>query len=223
MAKGQMKTNFSIEWGKAQDVVHFSSPQQNVTLNNNSSGIIGLLLSQQLTDILYVETGLYPSKFTKLDVTKMSIDTTHLQLNKEEYHIPIRLRLQKSIMDERLSFFVSGGVILACPTKRKIHYGLHSNTPLLSYSDLPSLTTNKFLYTEKYALFELGTGVDVKLNSKLYLGLRYRYTFGWKNHINIEAVGVSPKAEITNYHLSSQGDYHSFTLSATYQIGTLWD
>ena len=56
------------------------------------------------------------------------------------------------------------------------------------------------------------------------MGIRYRYNIGLKKYIDLDATAINSESnEISNYHLTSNGNYHSFMLSASYRISRIWN
>ena len=100
MTSAKKSTFITYEVGVTKDVIRLSNPQNNVGFYNSPIGVPGILMTQQITNLFYIESGLYFGESTGVDMITMSpLDTTNLLFYKEEFHIPIRIRIHKSIFN----------------------------------------------------------------------------------------------------------------------------
>lgn len=217
----QTNTFVAYEFGATKDEITFYNPQRNSTFRSDAVGIPGFLLTQQLYQSVYIETGVY-NDFTGIDMVVLGSDTTNLLFAQNELHIPLRLQLRQDLFDNSVDLFLSTGVTFAFSSDAAPSYRLDSK------NGSTKLVTRVFEYRNNYALMEFGVGVDVKLSTNFFAGLRYRYHNGLSERLKIEAQTVTtrdtiPDTERTDYFVDSRGTYHAFTIGLVYRISSLWN
>lgn len=216
----QTNTFITYEIGITTDEVTFHNPQKNVDCRSNPVGVPGFLLTQQLYQSMYIETGIY-SEFTGIDMIVTGSDTTNLLFAQNELHIPLRLQMRQGFLDNWVDLFLSAGVTLAFSPDATPFYELYSK------NGKTELLTTAFGYKNTYALMEFGMGVDVKFSKDFFAGIRYRHSMGLSDRVKIEAqtrttIDTIADTETTDYTIHSVGSYRAFTIGVGYRISRLW-
>lgn len=215
---GQKNTFLTCEIGILSDNATLINPERNVDFYNYCEPVTGLLLTQQISKSIYLESGIYIFSSTEFDMKSISADNTNFNYLLEEHHIPIRIRLQKSFLNERINPFFTIGTTIA------FNAGEDCDSRLYSLNDESSIVIQDDNYLKNRMLIELGAGVDFCISKNLFLGLRYKYNYSLKEQVDMYAITRNNRtAEITNYKLEVPGHNHSLSISVSYRISSYWN
>ncbi|MGZ5280943.1 MAG: hypothetical protein ACXWEY_01580 [Bacteroidia bacterium] len=214
---GQKNTFITYEVGIPKDKLTFHNPQNNIIFRPSSLGVPGITLTQEIKKFLYFETGAY-TDFIGADMVSTGSDTTNLIFAQNQIHFPVRIQLRKSLFKERLNLSISAAPMFVFGWYESPAYGFYSKR------NQTIAISHKYFFKENYTLFELGSGIDIRLHKHLFIGLKYRYNLGTKNILDIEAeTRRNNSAENANYYLKSNGTYHAFMFSFGYRISKFWN
>lgn len=215
-AHGQKTTLLSYEFGLNQKEINFNNPQGVVSFYNNRVGVSGLVLSQQIYKWLYLETGIY-NDFLGCDMVVENNGGSNLILAQDQLNLPLRLQFRKSYFNEKIDAFLSVGANFVVGMGDYI-YSFNST------QNETVLNTNKKDLKEDYGLVELGIGTDVYLTKNLFLGIRYRFGFGFSKIIDIHTItGNGADSNQIDYFLKSKGNYNAFVFTIGYRISSFWN
>lgn len=216
-AYSQRNTLLTYEIGVTQKECNFVNPQGLVEFYNNRNGVPGLVVTQQIYNSLYLETGIY-NDFLGCDmIVADGLDTTNLLLAQDEIHIPLRIQFRQEYLNGRVNLYLSAGPMFV--------FGMGDYSYFLySAQNNTELNTNKFDFKKNYTLFEFGIGTDIYLSKNFFVGLRYRYSHGFNEIIDIKSntQHISESNSI-DYYLNSKGNYHALMFSLGYRISKFWN
>ena len=212
---GQKRMYLSYEFGVSVQMANFKNPQQNVDYKQDTPPIPAFVFTRQLYKSWHLETGIYQGALG-VDLTKGgAFDSTSVQFAQEQIQVPLRVQSRMRVFDNHLHLFATVGVNLV----------FSSGGYTFSFATTENTTevlTKKLHYKPTYVLGELGTGFDLFLGKRFFIGGRYRFNLGFANILDIEVNTLTNgENEIEEYFLTSQGSFHIFMLSMGFRIGKL--
>lgn len=213
----QKETLLTYEIGVTKIDFNFINPQGVVEFDSSRNGVPGLIVTQQVYNSLYLETGIYNDFLGFNMIAVNELDSTNLLFAQDEIHIPLRVQFRQEYLNERLNVFLSAGPMFAFGVgdHRYFLYSDQNNTELHTY---------KFDVKKNYMLLEFGIGTDIYLSKNFFVGLRYRYSHGFNEIIDLNSntQHVSESNSI-DYFLNTKGNYHAFMFSLGYRISKFWN
>lgn len=215
----QMNNTFlTYELEIVNDVATFQSPDQNIEFYNYIEAAPGFILTHQISNYFFIESGLYLYVPTGFDMITLSSDSTNLMYLMEEFHVPFRVRFQKSYLNERVNPFFTIGTTLS------LNSGTDNYFELYSVNRESDIINRSNVYSQKRMMLELGLGIDFRLSKNFILGIRYRYNYSLKEQIHLEAITQNNRTnELAHYKLIVPGHNQSYSLSASYRISSFWN
>jgi hypothetical protein len=215
-AYSQRNTLLTYEIGVTQKECNFVNPQGLVEFYNSSNGVPGLIVTQQIYNSLYVETGIY-NDFLGCDmIVANELDTTNLLLAQDEIHIPLRIQFRQEYLKGRVNLFLSAGPMFV--------FGMGDYSYFLhSAQNRTELNTIKMEFKTNYTLFEFGIGTDIYLTKNFFVGFRYRYNHGFNKIVDINSNTNISESNSIDYYLNTKGNYNAFMISLGYRISKFWN
>jgi hypothetical protein len=215
----QLSTKLIYDLGFGKYDFQLYNYQKNVTTNPHWDTNPSFLINQQIYKNIYLESGLGINTYDINCINENQLDTTNFWYINTEFQIPFRVQIQQSFFQDRIDLFTSVGTLFCFNMNDYPMYRL-STAGIFDRLDINYASE---YYSKRHFLMELGVGTNIFVTKNFFIGCRFRYSFGFKELLNIEAQRTNVDNTITDYNLKSSGNHMSFTISIGYQISKFWD
>jgi hypothetical protein len=213
----QRNTFLSYELGLTKPEFYVFNPQKDITKQIERGIFEGIVLNQEIFKSINVELGFNYHLCVNQYVSYKNVDTTSVFFDNEEFQIPIRLQYRKTYFEDKLQVFLSSGTILCLALKDSPVYGSGSTNRSTNLTDV------NYNFINNHALLELGAGADIFITKNFFLGLRYKYTVGFKQILNYEAYAMDANSSRSDYVIRTNGNCHSLSIGLGYRISSIWN